>query len=100
MGKDRVERRGGRVGVVKPTPKGSLKGARKRSPNTVFYIALAVLAVAGLGTLGYVASRGGDRQGVQLNPNLPPVPSEGYVLGSPSAPVAIIEFADFEWPAR
>jgi protein-disulfide isomerase len=85
--------------VVKPTPKGSVKGARKRSPNTVFYIALAVLAIAGLGTLGYVASRGGGRQVVQLNPNLPPVQSEGYVLGSASAPVEVIEFADFECPA-
>ena len=85
--------------MVKPTPKGSVKGARKRSPNTVFYIALAVLAVAGLGALGYVASRGGDRQVVQLDPNLPPVQSEGYVLGSPSAPVEVIEFADFECPA-
>jgi protein-disulfide isomerase len=60
---------------------------------------LAVLAVAGLGTLGYVAMRGGDRQVVTLNPNLPPVQSEGYVIGSPNAPVEVIEFADFECPA-
>jgi protein-disulfide isomerase len=85
--------------VVKSTPKASVKSARKRSPNTLFYIALAVLAVAGLGTLGYVAARGGDRQVVQLDPNLPPVKSEGYVTGSPSAPIEVIEFADFECPA-
>jgi protein-disulfide isomerase len=85
--------------VVKPTPRGSVKGARKRSPNTVFYVALAALAVAGLGTLGYVASRGNDRQVVTLDPNLPAVQSEGYVLGSPSAPIEVIEFADFECPA-
>jgi len=100
MGKDRLDPgRGGRVGVVKPTPRGSVKGARKRSPNTVFYIALGVLAVAGLGILGYVASRGADRQVVTLDPNLPAVKSEGYVIGSPSAPVEVIEFADFECPA-
>jgi protein-disulfide isomerase len=100
MGKDRLDPgRGGRVGVVKPTPRGSVKSARKRSPNTVFYIALAVLAVAGLGTLGYVATRGAERQVVTLDPNLPPVQSEGYVIGSPSAPVEVIEFADFECPA-
>jgi protein-disulfide isomerase len=85
--------------VVKPTPKASVKGARKRSPNTVFYVALAVLAVAGLGMLGYVASRGSDRQVVTLDPSLPAVQSEGYVLGSPSAPIEVIEFADFECPA-
>jgi protein-disulfide isomerase len=100
MGKDRLEPgRGGRVGVVKPTPKGSVKGARKRSPNTVFYVALAALAVVGLGTLGYVATRGADRPVVTLDPNLPAVQSEGYVVGSPSAPIEVIEFADFECPA-
>jgi protein-disulfide isomerase len=100
MGKDRLESgRGGRVGVVKPTPRSSVKSARKRSPNALFYVALAVLAVAGLGTLGYVAMRGGNRQVVQLDPNLPPVQSEGYVIGSPTAPVEVIEFADFECPA-
>jgi protein-disulfide isomerase len=85
--------------VVKPTPKGSVKVPRKRSPNTLFYVALAVLAVAGLGTLGYVATHGNERQVVTLDPNLPPVKSEGYVLGSPGAPVEVIEFADFECPA-
>ncbi|MFN2566079.1 MAG: DsbA family protein [Gemmatimonadaceae bacterium] len=85
--------------MVRPTPKASVKGARKRSPNALFYAALAVLAVAGLGTLGYVAMRGGNRDVVQLDPSLPTVQSEGYVLGSPSAPVEVIEFADFECPA-
>jgi protein-disulfide isomerase len=85
--------------VVKPTPKGSVKSARKRSPNAVFYAALALLAVAGIGTLGYVAMRGGDRQVVTLDPNLPPVQSEGYVIGSAGAPVEVLEFADFECPA-
>jgi protein-disulfide isomerase len=85
--------------VVKPTPKGSVKSARKRSPNAVFYVALAVLAIAGLGTLGYVATRGNDRPVVTLDPNLPVVQSEGYVIGSPSAPLEVIEFADFECPA-
>ncbi len=83
----------------KPTPKRSVKAARKRSPNALFYVALGVLAVAGLGTLGYVAARGGNRQVVQLDPNLPPVQSEGYVLGNPNAPVEVLEFADFECPA-
>jgi protein-disulfide isomerase len=85
--------------VVKPTPRGSVKSARKRSPNAVFYAALALLAAGGLGTLGYVATRGDNRQVVALDPNLPPVQSEGYVIGSPSAPVEVIEFADFECPA-
>ena len=100
MGKDRLESgRGGRVGVVKPTPRSAVKAARKRSPNALFYAALAILAVAGLGTLGYVARRGNDRPVVQLDPSLPPVQSEGYVIGSANAPIEVIEFADFECPA-
>jgi protein-disulfide isomerase len=83
----------------KSSPKSSAKGLRKRSPNRGFYVALALLAVAGVGTLAYVAVRGGDREVVQLDPNLPPVQSQGYVIGSPSAPVEVIEFADFECPA-
>jgi protein-disulfide isomerase len=85
--------------VVRPTPKGSVKGARKRTPNALFYAALGLLAAAGLGTLGYVAARDGNQPVVMLDPNLPPVQSEGYVIGSPSAPVEVIEFADFECPA-
>jgi protein-disulfide isomerase len=46
-----------------------------------------------------MALSGGNRQVVQLDPNLPPVQSEGYVLGSADAPVEVIEFADFECPA-
>ena len=103
MGKDRLDAGGGgRVGVVKPTPKGSkgpVKGARKRSPNALFYWALAVLAVAGVGGLAYKGITGRNREVVALDANLPPVRSEGYVVGSASAPVEVIEFADFECPA-
>ena len=91
--------------MVKPaakTPRTSrapVKSAKKRSPNAVFYVALGLVAAAGLGALGYAASRGNERQVVTLDANLPPVQSEGYVMGSPSAPIEVIEFADFECPA-
>jgi protein-disulfide isomerase len=76
-----------------------MKGARKRSPNAVFYGALALVAIVSIGALSYQAMRGSSRQVVTLNPNLPPVQSEGYVIGGASAPVEVIEFADFECPA-
>jgi protein-disulfide isomerase len=89
--------------VVKPTPRtpprSAVKTVRRRSPNAVFYAALGLVALVGLGALGYVASRGDPRQVVTLDPNLPPVQSGGYVLGSSSAPVEVVEFADFECPA-
>ena len=33
-----------------------------------------------------------------IDPNLPPMKAEGYLLGSAQAPVEVIEFADFECP--
>jgi protein-disulfide isomerase len=33
-----------------------------------------------------------------VDPTLPPMKAEGYVMGSPTAPVEVIEFADFECP--
>jgi protein-disulfide isomerase len=38
-------------------------------------------------------------QVTRIDPNLPPMKAEGYLLGSPNAPVEVIEFADFECPA-
>jgi protein-disulfide isomerase len=34
----------------------------------------------------------------KIDPSLPALKAEGYVLGSPTAPIEIIEFADFECP--
>ncbi|HKG93240.1 MAG TPA: thioredoxin domain-containing protein [Gemmatimonadaceae bacterium] len=72
--------------------------SRRRKSNRQFYAALAVLALAGGGVLAYVATR--PKETVRtVDPNLPPAKAEGYLMGNPSAPVQIIEFADFECPA-
>jgi protein-disulfide isomerase len=71
--------------------------ARKRN-NTPFYIGVAAVAVAGLATISYLATR--PKQEVRtVDPSLPPVQAEGYLMGSATAPVQIIEFADFECPS-
>jgi protein-disulfide isomerase len=64
-----------------------------------FVLAMAAVAVVGVGALTYLmsANRGGGA--TEVDPSLPPVESEGYVIGSPDAPVEVIEFADFECPA-
>ena len=67
-----------------------------------FYVGLGAVAVVGTGALVMAMGRGGAA--------LPSGPIEmsaiesarefgGYVIGSPDAPVEIIEFADFECPA-
>jgi protein-disulfide isomerase len=86
MGKKGVEAGRGRPRVVK---KGNAPDKR------MFYAILAVVALAGVGLIAYLVSR--PQAGVTtVDPNLPPPEAQGYVLGSPDAPVEIIEFADFE----
>jgi protein-disulfide isomerase len=91
MAKERMDRgRGRRPGVV--------TAAKRSGPGKGFWLALGLIAVLGLGALGYVASRP-KVQTTRIDPNLPPMKAEGYLLGSPTAPVEVIEFADFECPS-
>jgi len=92
MGKDRVESgRGRRSAVVK---------AKKNRSNNAFYILLGVIAVAGIAALAYLSTRPRVAQSASpIDPTLPPVRSEGYLIGSPTAPIEVTEFADFECPA-
>ena len=91
MAKQRVDGpRGRRPGVV--------TAAKRGGPGRGFWVVLGVLVVAGVAALAYMSSRPTTKV-TQLDPNLPALKAEGYVLGSPSAPVEVIEFADFECPA-
>lgn len=90
MGKDRLgPNKGRRPGVVKET---------RKSSNRAFYIALAALAIGGIAVLSYLSSRSSSRQVIEVDPTLPPVEAVGYVMGSPDAPVEVLEFVDFECP--
>lgn len=107
MGQERMEGgRGGGAGVVKKQSAttggggrpggggGSASGGGKRW----FYIALAILLVAGIASLSYVAAR--PKQSVStIDSTIAPVPNQGHVMGSDSATVEVVEFADFECPA-
>lgn len=75
-----------------------VKGTRPAGLRS-FYIALAVVAV--IGVLLIVHSALGRRTVVidtsHITPNV--ADARSYVLGSPTAPVKVMEFADFECPA-
>lgn len=81
--------RGRRPGVVTK--------AKGRGPGRGFWLALGLVAVLGLGALGYVASKPRVTS-TTVDPTLPKLKAEGYLLGSPNAPIEVIEFADFECP--
>ena len=81
--------RGRRPGVVNATKRGG--------PGRGFWLTLGLAVVLGIALIGYLANRP-KVTATTIDPNLPPMKAEGYVLGSPTAPVEVIEFADFECP--
>jgi protein-disulfide isomerase len=82
-------RRPGSTPVVKAT-----KGSKKS-----FYLAIGLAAIVGIAVLSYLSSQKGKAQQIVLSPDLPAVTSSGYVLGSPTAPIELVEFGDFECPS-
>jgi protein-disulfide isomerase len=72
--------------------------AKRGGPGKGFWLALGAVAVIGVAALGWVASRPKEVTR-QIDPSLPPLKAVGYVLGDSTAPVEVIEFADFECPA-
>jgi protein-disulfide isomerase len=103
MGQNRVDTGRGRgPGVVKPTPsKGKGRAAAKRTKNStrIFYLALAVIAIAGIGALSWMSRKPADREVSPVDTTLPKVQSNGYVIGAASAPIEVTEFGDFECPS-
>jgi protein-disulfide isomerase len=92
MANNRVEPgRGPRSGVVK----GAKKGQKR---NRTFFLLIAVLAVGGIAALTYFSTQKPVANTSQVDPNLPEVQSNGYALGSPQAPLEVMEFGDFECP--
>lgn len=62
-----------------------------------FYVLLGVIVVAA-GAAIALNSRPPKQDTFQVDPNLPPVAVEGYLMGDPNAPVRVREWADFECP--
>jgi protein-disulfide isomerase len=60
-------------------------------------MALGAVAVLGIVALSWSATRP-KVTATGIDPTLPALKAEGYLLGSATAPVEVIEFADFECP--
>ena len=91
MANKRVDAAGRKSGVVKSSKKTS-------ASNRAFYLLAGGLAVLGIVALTYSSTRSKGVNASPVDTTLPPVQSEGYVIGSPTAKVEVVEFGDFECP--
>lgn len=108
--------RGGRPDVTpasKPSPRPEqpraatpnvVRSARGASSRRGFYLMLLLVAVVGVGAISWAMQRTRADAAPIVVPEAavarPGAPrAAGYVLGSASAPVEIVEYADFECPA-
>ena len=92
MANKRVDAPGRKSGVVKSSKKTS-------ASNRAFYLLAGGMAVLGVVALTYTSTRAkGVAAASPVDTTLPPVQSEGYVMGSPTAKIEVVEFGDFECP--
>lgn len=80
--------------MVKPKPKlRANSGGRGK-----FYALIGGIAVVALAAIAYQGQGASKLETFPVDPNLPAMEVEGYLLGNADAPVQVMEWADFECP--
>jgi protein-disulfide isomerase len=76
-----------------------VKGAKAGGSRRPFYLALLAVVVIGAGLIGWAMKRTQTSSVITIDPKAAVgIKAEGHTIGSPSAPVEIVEFGDYECP--
>lgn len=78
---------------------GNVKAVRKKRSQKNFLGLIGLIAAVFAVFLIYQFTKPASNAAAKLDPSTPLPQAQGYTLGSPTAPVRVIEFADFECPA-
>jgi protein-disulfide isomerase len=78
---------------------GGKKAAVRAPDRRPFYLLLGAIALAAVVFIGWQMSQSKSSGVITIDASTPVPEASGYVIGSATAPVEIIEFADFECPA-
>jgi protein-disulfide isomerase len=81
-----------------PAKKPSKAALAKKKSDRSFVTMIVALLVVGAGVIGYVVFKPKPNAVVANDADTPLPQASGYVMGSESAPVEIVEFGDFECP--
>lgn len=101
MAKDRMDSGRGRAGkqVNRQGGQGGKRAPVRAPDRRPFYLLLGVIAVAAVLFIGWQMSQSRSSGVITIDPDIPLPDASGYLMGSQTAPVQILEFADFECPA-
>ena len=79
--------------------KGGKKAAVRAPDRRPFYILLGAIGLAAVAFIAYQMAQARSSGVITVDPTIPLPEASGYLMGSATAPVQILEFADFECPA-
>ena len=100
MAKERMDAGRGRAGKpVKPGSQQAKKVQVRGTDRRPFYTLLGVIALVAVVFIGWQMSQSKSSGVITIDANTPLPEASGYVMGSATAPVQVLEFADFECPA-
>ena len=110
MAKDRMDAGRGRSGqTVKKQGAQGAKGAQgasagkkvsvRSTDRRPFYMLLGAIALAAVVFIGWQMTQSKSSGVITVDPSITLPGATGYLIGSATAPVEILEFADFECPA-